>query len=107
MIQANEQAIREVVREVLSQLGKSAPGNGRGSNGHARGGDWGVFETVDEAGRTISYTIPEGLPMPVKDYRATMRVADAGAGKSALDWSCTFAPDGVGEAEAQALLAPA
>ena len=48
MIQANEQAIRDVVREVLAQLGKSA-GNGRGANGHARGGDWGVFDTVDEA----------------------------------------------------------
>lgn len=50
MIQANEQAIREVVREVLAQLGKSAGGNGRtATNGHARGGDWGVFDTVDEA----------------------------------------------------------
>lgn len=49
MIQANENAIREVVREVLAQLGKPASGNGRATNGHARGGDWGVFETVDEA----------------------------------------------------------
>jgi aldehyde dehydrogenase len=48
MIQANEQAIREVVREVLAQLGRTSGGNGR-TNGHARGGDWGVFETVDEA----------------------------------------------------------
>ena len=49
MIQANENAIREVVREVLAQLNKPASGNGRSTNGHARGGDWGVFETVDEA----------------------------------------------------------
>lgn len=49
MIQANEHAIREVVREVLSQLGRSSGSNGRGANGHARGGDWGIFETVDDA----------------------------------------------------------
>ena len=47
MIQANEQAIREVVREVLAQLGKPVNGNGRGTSGY--GGDWGVFETVDQA----------------------------------------------------------
>src|SRR5690606_15755403 len=40
---------REVVREVLAQLGKPAGGNGRAANGHARGGEWGVFETVDDA----------------------------------------------------------
>ena len=49
MIQANEQAIREVVREVLAQLGK-APANGNGRTGGGRSaGDWGVFDTVDEA----------------------------------------------------------
>ena len=51
MIQANEQAIRQVVQEVLAQLGKR--GNGAatpGQNGHANG-DWGVFRTVDEWGR--------------------------------------------------------
>ena len=49
MIQANEQAIRQVVQEVLAQLGKR--GNGAatpGQNGHANG-DWGVFRTVDDA----------------------------------------------------------
>lgn len=50
MIQANEQAIRQVVQEVLSQLGRS-PGrpamNAPGRNG--RDGDWGVFRSVDDA----------------------------------------------------------
>ena len=46
MIQANEQAIRTVVQEVLAQLGRkplSAPVAKTGF------GDWGVFKTVDEA----------------------------------------------------------
>ncbi len=46
MTLATEQDIRQVVREVLTQLGKS-------TNGHAatstRTGDWGVFGTVDQA----------------------------------------------------------
>jgi len=45
MIQANEQAIRQVVQEVLAQLGRRASG----SNGSHRNGDWGVFRTVDDA----------------------------------------------------------
>src|SRR5580698_6067330 len=47
MIQANEQAIRQVVQEVLAQLGKRG-GAPHASNGHANG-DWGVFRTVDDA----------------------------------------------------------
>src|SRR5579862_7669285 len=46
MIQANEQAIRQVVQEVLAQLGRRAGGPGAGS---PRSGDWGVFRTVDDA----------------------------------------------------------
>lgn len=46
MMQANEQAIRAVVKEVLAQLGKRPAGNGPV---RARSGDWGVFATVDEA----------------------------------------------------------
>ena len=46
MIQANEQAIRQVVEEVLVQLGE----RGRGpANGKPKSGDWGVFPTVDQA----------------------------------------------------------
>ncbi len=48
MIQANEQAIRTVVQEVLAQLGKR-PVHTAGGNGAAAGGDWGVFQTVDDA----------------------------------------------------------
>ncbi len=44
-MQATEQAIRQVVQEVLAQLGNG----GRSTNGTHRNGDWGVFQTVDDA----------------------------------------------------------
>lgn len=51
MIQANEQAIRTVVQEVLAQLGKRPVYAGNGAH---RSGDWGVFHTVDEAVRAAT-----------------------------------------------------
>ena len=62
------------------------------------------LESRDDAARTIVYTIPQGLPMPITDYRATMIVRSAGDRRSELEWSCTFKPDGVPEAEASAQL---
>jgi hypothetical protein len=58
------------------------------------------LEFVDAASRTLVYTIPENVPFPVKDYRATMRVRAKGTG-SELDWSATFEPAGASEAEAR------
>ena len=82
------------------------------------------LESVDERGRTLVYTIPENVPFPVKDYRATMRVREKGAARagsardelasdvprsepqaseassSELDWSVSFEPVGASEAEA-------
>jgi aldehyde dehydrogenase len=59
MIQANEQAIRQVVQEVLAQLGRSPRGSesktcpsthaGISSRNSSRDGDWGVFRSVDDA----------------------------------------------------------
>jgi aldehyde dehydrogenase len=52
MIQATEQTIRNVVHEVLAQLGKrgGVAAKTNGSNGRSpRNGDWGVFQTVDDA----------------------------------------------------------
>ena len=58
------------------------------------------LEFVDAASRTLVYTIPENVPFPVKDYRATMRVLTKGAG-SELDWSATFEPLAASEADAR------
>lgn len=59
------------------------------------------LETVDEATKTLTYTIPEGIPFPVKNYHSTMTVTAAGSG-SQLEWKCSCDPDGVSEEEASA-----
>lgn len=59
------------------------------------------LESVDQHTRTIVYTIPQGIPLPIKNYRATMTVHPSGA-HSDLEWSCTFEPNGVSEDEAKA-----
>ncbi|MDG2303240.1 MAG: SRPBCC family protein [Candidatus Binatia bacterium] len=57
------------------------------------------LESIDEGGKQIGYTIDEGLPVPAKDYHATMVVSAAGAESAQLVWSCTYEPDGASEAE--------
>jgi hypothetical protein len=58
------------------------------------------LEFADAASRTLVYTIPANVPFPVKDYRASMRVREKGAG-SELDWSASFEPVGASEDEAR------
>ncbi len=53
-----------------------------------------TLEALDLKTRTLSYTIGAGNPLPVSNYRATVKVVDLGAGKSRLDWSSTFVPTG-------------
>ena len=53
------------------------------------------LESVDEASRTLVYTIPEGIPFPVTGYRSTMECKG-----STLSWTCEFEPAGASEAEA-------
>jgi hypothetical protein len=57
------------------------------------------LEARDDQARSLTYTIPEGVPFPVTGYRATMVVSDDG-GRGRLSWTCQFEPDGVSEAEA-------
>jgi hypothetical protein len=40
--------------------------------------------------------------MPVRNYHATMKVVDLGGGRSRLEWSSTWEPDGVSEEQARA-----
>jgi hypothetical protein len=60
------------------------------------------LEAIDEAGRAIHYTVIDGNPMPVRGYRATMKVVDLGSGRSRLEWSSTWEADGVSEEQALA-----
>jgi hypothetical protein len=59
------------------------------------------LESVDDARRVLTYTIPQGLPLPVKNYHSTMKVEPAGAGRSQLTWTCRADPDGVPEQQAR------
>ena len=56
-----------------------------------------TLESVDDATRTLIYTIPGELPFPASNYRSTMVVREVvrerGPG-SELEWSCTFDPKG-------------
>jgi len=63
-----------------------------------------VLESCDPAAKRIGYTIPEGNPLPVKNYHATVTVGDAGAGKTRLQWACRCEPNGVSEEQAEGAL---
>jgi hypothetical protein len=62
------------------------------------------LESLDAKRRTLTYTIPENIPFPVSDYRATMTVRETGPGASELEWSCELEPKGIPEAQAVAML---
>jgi hypothetical protein len=62
------------------------------------------LESLDAARRTLTYTIPENIPFPVSDYRATMTVREAGPGASELEWSCELTPKGIPDAQAVAMM---
>ncbi|MFI8003285.1 SRPBCC family protein [Streptomyces sp. NPDC086010] len=61
------------------------------------------LEAFDDEARTYSYSILSA-PFPVTAYLSTLTVhEDSGPGASRVEWSGTFTPDGVDEAEAVGL----
>lgn len=63
-----------------------------------------ILESMNAASRSFSYTIPK-MPMPVSEYRASVEVhsVDDGA-RTKVHWHCTAKPEGIPEADAQAML---
>ena len=61
------------------------------------------LDTVDEGTKTITYTIPQGIPFPVLHYKSKMAVAETDTG-CLLEWSCTCEPDRISEGEATATI---
>ncbi|MDH0744990.1 SRPBCC family protein [Pseudomonas sp. GD03842] len=61
------------------------------------------LQRFDEQGRTYSYSIVEG-PLPLTDYLATLTVRADGAEAAFVEWSSTFTPVGISDAEAEALI---
>jgi hypothetical protein len=62
------------------------------------------LEAFDDAGRSLSYSIIEKSPIPVKDYLSTIRVAEEGADRCRVNWSGRFEPDGASEADTTKLI---
>ncbi|MEU9150594.1 SRPBCC family protein [Streptomyces sp. NPDC048417] len=60
------------------------------------------LEAFDETARGYTYSIVQA-PFPVTGYRSTLQVVDRGGDGSRVEWSGTFTPDGVTDAEATAL----
>jgi hypothetical protein len=54
------------------------------------------LESLDADERSLSYSIVSG-PLPVRDYLATMQVAEDGDGRSTLTWVARFEPAGMPE----------
>ena len=78
-------------------------GDGPGMTRYLPAGDKEIherLESLDDEARTLVYTIPNNIPFPVTNYRATMTVEDDGAG-SRLIWTCTCEPDGISERQAE------
>lgn len=60
------------------------------------------LQTYDNANRTYSYSIDTG-PFPASNYLATLQVSAAGEQETVVTWSGSFTPDGVSDAEIEAL----
>ncbi|MBM2830925.1 MAG: Polyketide cyclase / dehydrase and lipid transport [Gammaproteobacteria bacterium] len=57
------------------------------------------LEKVDEGEHLYTYSIVDS-PLPVANYTATIRVKDAGGGKTKVEWSSEFDAEGASENEA-------
>ncbi len=62
------------------------------------------LESLDDEKRTLGYTIPKGIPFPIKNYHSVMTVTDIGDGKSHLDWRGSFEADGVPDEQALTIM---
>lgn len=61
------------------------------------------LESLDDKERAYSYSILSG-PLPVADYRATVRVRDDDGGGCTVQWSSEFNPSGAPESDAVAAI---
>jgi hypothetical protein len=55
------------------------------------------LESHDDGARVFTYAIINDSPLPVKNYLATVKVVDAGAGSATVEWSSTFDAAGAPE----------
>ena len=58
------------------------------------------LDALDIGAKSITYSILEAGPLPVRNYQATMRLAPAGESATTLTWFSDFEPEGVSEEDA-------
>jgi hypothetical protein len=63
-----------------------------------------VLESMDHQAMTYSYTIPRGLPMPVSNYRADVRVESVNDTACRVHWHSTAQPNEGSGSDGQAML---
>ena len=61
------------------------------------------LEKKDDKERVYSYSIIDS-PLPVANYKASIRVLDAGSGKATVEWSSEFTADGAPESDAMDII---
>jgi carbon monoxide dehydrogenase subunit G len=61
------------------------------------------LESYDEQSMTWRYAIINESPLPFANYSATVMLTDNGDGTTTVDWTGTFEPRGVEEADAVAM----
>ena len=62
------------------------------------------LESMDHKAMTYSYTIPRGLPMPVSNYRADVRVESVNDITCRVHWHSTAQPNEGSGSDGQAML---
>ena len=63
-----------------------------------------VLESIDPDAMRFSYTIPRGLPMPIKNYRAEVQLTALPDGKTRIHWACTGNPEGMSDDDTAAIM---
>jgi hypothetical protein len=107
-IPAAPDAVWALVRDIggfVTALGGAVEleGDGVGQIRTMQRGGSAIVERLEERNedeRRVRYSILQAGPLPVRDYVATMQLADPGNGATTLTWSSTFEPNGVSEEDA-------
>ena len=55
------------------------------------------LESFDDAARSFSYSMLEPIPLPLKNYLATVQISEDGPERCTIDWSGSFDPAGAPE----------
>jgi hypothetical protein len=63
-----------------------------------------VLDSIDAAEMRFSYSIPRGLPFPLKNYKAFACAKNLGTEKTLVQWQSDCEPDGINHEDAENML---